>query len=81
MLFCNRFQTIFAKLWIFNLSFFFNDFPCRYLAADVSSRLWEDDFKSKSSVDGDAVDITEEVRSPPKGCLLNPIDQKQLSLN
>jgi hypothetical protein len=73
MLFCNRFQIIFAKLGIFNLSFFFNDFPCRYLAADVPSRPREDEFKSKSSVDEDAVDITDEVKSPPKVCLLNPI--------
>jgi hypothetical protein len=54
-------------------------FPCLYLGADVPSR--EDGFKSRRRGDGDAVDITEEVKSPPKGCLLNPIVQKQLSLD
>jgi hypothetical protein len=56
-------------------------FPCLYLGADVPSRAWEDGFKSKRKVDEDAVDITEEVKSPSKGCLLNPIDQKELSLD
>jgi hypothetical protein len=49
-------------------------FPCLYLGVDVPSRARENGFKSKRRVDEDAVDITEEVKAPPKGCLLNPID-------
>jgi hypothetical protein len=49
-------------------------FPCLYLGADVPSRPGKADLRVRGEWMEMPVDITEEVKSLPKGCLLNPID-------